>query len=321
MYTFYVSQNGSIDRSGNTLYFTGEGFKKHLPVLNISDIIISSKVSISSWALDYLSKLGIIVHFLGPEGTYRASIVPNNRKERGIVTVSQAIVYSDLSRRAGIAAELVAGIKHNILRNLRYYNRDGSLSRTIEVITKVDVHGGTIESIMGSEGRIWASYYSSFDSVYNLDHEFRRSFHPPGDELNSMISYGNALLYSSTLSAIMIVGMNPSVSFLHEPSDRSFSLSLDIADVFKPVIVERVISKLVKNRMMDHGMFEERDGGVYLNNQGRKIFLEAYRDKMESTAKLNGRYVSYSTMIEMECQKLRDHIMGDGEYHSFRAWD
>jgi CRISPR-associated protein Cas1 len=70
MYTFYISQNGSIDRSGNTLYFTGEGFKRHLPVLNVSEIVISAKVSLSSWAIDYLSKLGIYVHYLSESGRY-----------------------------------------------------------------------------------------------------------------------------------------------------------------------------------------------------------------------------------------------------------
>ncbi|MEM0134810.1 MAG: type I-B CRISPR-associated endonuclease Cas1b [Thermoplasmatales archaeon] len=321
MYSFYISQNGSIDRKGNTLYFTGENFKRHLPVLNVSDIIISSKVSLSSWALDYLAKLGIIVHFLGSDGTYRASIVPNNRKEKGNSTVSQSLAYSDPLKRMVIASEFVEGIKHNILRNVRYYNKNESLSDAVEMISGITVSGTSIEQIMGCEGKIWASYYGTFRKIYNLDHDFVRTFHPPGDNLNSMISYGNALLYSSTLSAIMFVGLNPSVSFLHEPSDRSFSLALDIADVFKPVIVERVISTLIKNRIIKDNMFEENNGGTYLNERGRKLFLEAYRDKMESTATINGRHVSYATMIEMECQKLRDHVLGNGEYRSFRAWD
>ena len=235
--------------------------------------------------------------------------------------VSQALAYSDPRKRIGIASEFVEGIKHNILRNIRYYNKNESLSDAIEAISRISVSGSSIEQIMGNEGKIWALYYRSFRKIYDLDHDFVRTFHPPGDDLNSMISYGNALLYSSTLSAIMFVGMNPSVSFLHEPSDRSFSLALDIADVFKPVIVERVISKLIKNRIIQHNMFEENNGGIYLNERGRKLFLEAYRDKMESTAKINERHVSYATMIEMECQKLRDHVMGNSEYRSFRAWD
>ncbi|MEM0133953.1 MAG: type I-B CRISPR-associated endonuclease Cas1b [Thermoplasmatales archaeon] len=321
MYSFYISQNGSIDRKGNTLYFTGENFKRHLPVLNVSDIIISSKVSLSAWALDYLAKLGIIVHFLGLDGTYRASIVPSNRKEKGNSTVSQSLAYSDPRKRMVIASEVVEGIKHNILRNVRYYNKNESLSDAVETISGINVSGSSIEQIMGTEGKIWASYYKTFRKIYNLDHDFVRTFHPPGDDLNSMISYGNALLYSSTLSAIMFVGLNPSVSFLHEPSDRSFSLALDIADVFKPVIVERVISTLIKNRIIKGNMFEENNGGTYLNEKGRKLFLEAYRDKMESTANINGRHVSYATMIEMECQKLRDHLSGNGDYRSFRAWD
>jgi len=248
-------------------------------------------------------------------------MIPGNRKEKGAVTVFQAITYYEPSRRTQLASEFVEGIKHNILRNLRYYNKNRMFSGLIDTIDSIRVPRNSIEEIMGAEGKIWALYYESFKEIYSLDHDFIRSFHPPGDELNSMISYGNALLYSSVLSAIMLVGMNPSISFLHEPSDRSFSLALDIADIFKPVIVERVISTLVRNRMIRHEMFEERDGGVYLNDSGRKLFLETYRDKVESTAKIGARYVSYSTMIEMECQKLRDYVTGKGEFRSFRAWD
>ncbi|HLH86407.1 MAG TPA: CRISPR-associated endonuclease Cas1, partial [Thermoplasmataceae archaeon] len=95
MYTFYISQNGSIERSGNTLYFVGDSFKRHMPVMNVSDIVISAKVSVSSWAIDYMSKLGIAVHFVREDGRYLSSLFPYNRNERGSTTVKQALAYAN----------------------------------------------------------------------------------------------------------------------------------------------------------------------------------------------------------------------------------
>ena len=321
MYSFYISQNGSIDRFGNTLYFTGEGFKRHLPVMNVSEIIITAKVSLSSWAIDYLSRLGILVHFINENGRYMSSIIPGASREKGNITVSQAMAYADRNKRAEIAAEIVNGIKYNILRNMRYYNKNGSLKESIDSIRVLEPSGDNIEGILGIEGKIWSVYYSVFPQMFNLQGEFHRTYHPPSDPVNSMISYGNALLYSTTLSAILISGLNPSVSYLHAPSDRSFSLALDIADIFKPVIVERVLAILINNRMMDKNMFESKNGGVYLNDTGRRKFLSVYRDKIESVISYGNRKISYATVIEQECRNLASHVKGGGRYRAFRAED
>ena len=321
MYSFYISQNGSIDRSGNTLYFTGEGFRRHLPVMNVSEIIITAKVSLSSWAIDYPAKLGILVHFLSESGRYMSSIIPGDSREKGNMTVSQSLTYADKNKRAEIAAEMVQGIKYNIIRNMRYYNREGNLKENIDSVRALEPRGKDIEGILGTEGKIWSIYYSVFPQMFNLQGEFHRTYHPPGDPVNSMVSYGNALLYSTTLSAILISGLNPSVSYLHTPSDRSFSLALDIADIFKPVIVERVLATVVNNRMVEKNMFESRDGGVYLNDAGRRKFLAVYRDKIESVVRYGNRNISYATVIEQECRNLAAHIRGESRYRAFRAED
>lgn len=247
--------------------------------------------------------------------------MPGTSRESGNITVLQSLKYSDVKYRSEIASEMVRGIKYNMIRNLRYYNRDKLLSDKIESMKTLNPQGDDIQSILGTEGKLWSIYYSAFPQMFKLKGEFHRSYHPPGDSINSMISYGNSLLYSTTLSAVLLTGLNPSVSFLHKPSDRSFSLALDIADVFKPVVVERVLATLVNNRMVDDEMFETRDGGVYLNDRGRKLFLSVYRDKIESVIKYGNRHISYATVIEEECRKIISHIKGQEKYRAFRAGD
>ncbi len=321
MYTFYITQNGSIDRKGNTLYFIGEDFKRHLPVLNVSDIVITSKVSLSSWAIDYLSKLGIIVHILNPNGKLLSSLIPEGRFEKGAITVKQAIHYYEPSRRLKIAREILRGIRYNILRNIRYYNKNRVFDDILSAIREISPDGVNINEILGKEGKIWQLYYSCFQTMFNLERPFERSYRPPKDEVNSLISFGNTLLYATALSAIIIAGINPSISFLHEPSDRSFSLALDIADIFKPVIVERLIGYLLNNRIIRKNMFISRNGGVYLNDSGRRVFLEAYRNRIETTIKHGNRHLSYSSLMESEARGLLKHIVEGAEYHSFKSGD
>lgn len=129
MYEFYLTKNGSVEREGNTLFFKGEDFKHSIPVLNISEISVTAKVSFSSWALDYLAKLNICVHFLKESGTYMSSLIPSGKNEIGNLTVKQVENYIDQTKRKGIAAEMVRSIRSGILRNLRYYNKEDVLSK------------------------------------------------------------------------------------------------------------------------------------------------------------------------------------------------
>ncbi|MHB1663123.1 MAG: CRISPR-associated endonuclease Cas1, partial [Thermoplasmataceae archaeon] len=125
------------------------------------------------------------------------------------------------------------------------------------------------------------------------------------------------------LSAIYQSGLNPSISFVHEPSDRSFSLALDLADIFKPVIVERIVANLVNNQIMKETDFQTRDGGVYLTDGGRRKFTEYYRDKIQTTTKSNtsNRTITYQGHLLQECHNLLSHLKGEKRYKSFRSQD
>ena len=149
----------------------------------------------------------------------------------------------------------------------------------------------------------------------------KREIRPPTTEINALISFGNSLLYVSALSEIYHTYLHPSVSFLHEPAERRFSLALDIADIFKPVIVERVIFKLINNNMLTKKDFDH-DVGVLLNDKGKKVFLKEYQAKLETTIKHpdTKRKVSYKYLMRLECYKLIKHVLGDKDYRSFRMW-
>jgi len=136
-----------------------------------------------------------------------------------------------------------------------------------------------------------------------------------------MISFGNSLLYSVTLSEIYNTYLHPSISYLHEPSERRFSLALDIADIFKPVIVERTIFNLVNNKVIDEGDFN-REVGVLLSNSGKRKFIASFDEKMNTTIKHPelGRNVTYRYIIRLEAYKIMKHVLGDKNYVSFKAW-
>lgn len=317
----YITSHGILQRKGNTLFFVNQEGKKALPINRINEINCYGKVSLKSGASSLLMKEGIPVNFFNMYGYYEGSLYPRVQLNSGLVVVKQSEHYSDSEKRAIIAKEIVEGIKNNVLKTLRYYLKKGKDVEPYILDIEKEVISGNVSQIMSNEGRIWHNYYQSFNHILKNFEMEKREIRPPTTEINALMSFGNSLLYVSALSEIYHTYLHPSVSFLHEPAERRFSLALDIADIFKPIIVERVIFKLVNNNMLTEKDFNH-DVGVLLNDKGKKVFLKEYQAKLEATIKhpeIN-RKVSYKYLMRLECYKLIKHILGDKEYRSFKMW-
>lgn len=174
---------------------------------------------------------------------------------------------------------------------------------------------------MAYEGEVWMRFYDNFR--YFLPDDFvmnKRVKRPPDNPINALISFGNTLLYTKTISAIYQTHLDQRISFLHEPSEGRFSLCLDISEVFKPVIVYRTIFDLVNNRKLQvEKHFDKNVNYCILNEDGRKIFVQAFEDRMESvfTHPVLKRKVSYRTALKLDCYKLIKSILEGKDFVPF----
>lgn len=317
----YITSHGILSRKDNTLYFINEEVKKQIPIHSISEINCFGKVSLKSGASSYLMKEGIVVNFFNKYGFYEGSLYPKIKLNSGFIVVKQSEHYLNKNKREFLAKEFVEGIKYNILKTMKYYSKKGKkLDEFIENIEKENVLGN-ISQIMSSEGRIWNNFYQSFNIILRKFPFNKREIRPPTDEINSLLSFGNSLLYTTVLSELYQTYLHPSVSFLHEPSERRFSLSLDLADIFKPIIVDRTIFKLVNNNMLSKKHFSY-DVGCLLNEKGKQIFISEYQKKLETTImhQTLNKKVSYKYLIRLEGYKLIKHFLNDKKYESFKMW-
>lgn len=91
-------------------------------------------------------------------------------------------------------------------------------------------------------------------------------------------------------------------------------------EVFKPVIVYRTIFDLVNNRKIQvNKHFEKKVNYCLLNEEGRKIFIEAFEGRLESVFQhpILKRKITYRTAIKLDCYKLIKEIMEDKEFIPF----
>lgn len=317
-----INSNGILYRKDNTLKYTNKEVDKTLPIHAINEINCYGKVSLKSGAITLLQKEKITVHFFNKYGHYQGSLYPKIDLNSGTIVVKQALTYSDNMQRNIIAKEIVQGMKHNMKKTLQYYAKKGKdVKEYMDLIENEEIMDGNINQILSSEGKLWQHYYPAFNNITNKFPIEKREFRPPTNEMNALISFGNSLLYTTTLSEIYHTYLHPSISFLHEPRERRFSLACDIADIFKPIIISRVIFKLVNTNMINEKSFK-KDVGVYLTEKGRQKFIEEYNKKLKTTIKhpnLNKK-VSYRYLLRLEGYKLIKHILDDKPYESFKAW-
>jgi CRISPR-associated protein Cas1 len=103
---------------------------------------------------------------------------------------------------------------------------------------------------------------------------------------------------------------------------RRFSLVLDFADIFRPLVVEPTVLRLVNTRQMAAEDFEAIGDGVFLSEAGRKKVLKAFDATLQRTVQHRRlkRHVSYRQLFRLEAYKLVRHLVGDEPYTAFRAW-
>ena len=325
--SLYLFSNCTIKRKDNTLLFDIDGKKKFRPVEAVSDIFLFSEHTLNTKLLNFLGQQKIPVHIFNYYGFYSGSFFPREQYLSGHVTISQAKHYLDKKKRMTLAYELLNAASSNIITNLTYYkNRDRDVGEKILKIKELKKSlkvADSISYLMGIEGNIRDLYYSAFNEIVQGKTEFKKRVkRPPDNFINTLISFGNSLVYTSVLSELYRTQLDPTVSFLHEPGYRRYSLALDIAEIFKPIIMDRMIFTMVNKNELTEKDSKKNLNHCYLKDKGRMKFLRKYDERLKTTIKhkkLN-RHVSYKRLIRLECYKIIKHILGEEKYIGFKMW-
>lgn len=334
--TYYLFNPGILSRKDNTLKFTpveqdekGVEHQKqprYIPVETVSDLYVFGALTANSALYNFLGKNGIAVHFFDHYENYTGSFMPKDSQLSGRMLLAQTSCHQKKKDRLQIAQKFVDGCTYNLIKNLSYYNRRGKdldvLISRIEVLSEQIETTTDVNQLMGIEGNIHTYYYEAFELIINDFMMEQRSRRPPQNEVNALLSFGNMVCYSECLRAIHQTQLNPTISYLHSPGERRYSLALDISEIFKPLLVDRTIFKVLNKKEIQEKHFDRSMEGCMLNEAGKKIFVKALEERLNETIKHRslGRNVSYRHLIKLECYKLAKHIMQIEEYKPFKMY-
>ncbi len=105
------------------------------------------------------------------------------------------------------------------------------------------------------------------------------------------------------------VGFDPFVGFFHQPRFGRPALALDLMEGFRPLIADSAVLSAINTRMVGSGDFIRVGPAVSLTASGRKGFIRAYEQRMDTlvTHPLFGYRVNYQRVLEIQGRALPSH--------------
>lgn len=301
--------------------------KTMIPLETLDRINIFSNVIFDSGFLEKAMNAGVFVNVFNRNDSLIGRFVPSAPIRAQELIYKQLMIYNDTSQRLAYAREFDLASVHNLRLNIRYHNKQHENEMYVKALETINRLFAKMKrcdqynELLMTEAEIRALYYGCFDLfIQNKQFAFHtRSRQPPLNEVNSMISFGNVVLYNYIATELYKSSLDIRIGFLHATNKRMESLNLDIAEVFRPLLVDRIVFSAINLREIDPSSFiREDNGGIYLNENGKRIILRKFYEKLNSTLLIDGKHFSYAMLIQTEIQKLTKSIKTGEKYKAFR---
>jgi hypothetical protein len=200
---YHLIADGILTQKDYNLLFENPEKKMYLPVESTECLNLYSNITFSSDFFRFAARNNLLLNFFDKYGEYEGAFVPSRLSASSSLSMQQSLVYADAAKRLELAKQFAMAAAHNIRENLKYYARHSDserLRRSIEEITAMmqeEKQSANVSDLMLVEGRVRGTYYACLNDILPYDDFLftKRTRRPPEDPLNSLISFGNTVLY------------------------------------------------------------------------------------------------------------------------------
>ena len=283
----------------NIVIRDGEKTLGRFPLHTLENIICFTYKGASPALMGACAERKIGMSFFSPRGRFLARVMG---KEYGNVLLrkEQYRISDDESRSIAYARNMIVGKVFNcrwsIERTLRDHAHrvDAKKLKNVsnalyDTLPKIDA-APALNELRGIEGKAAEQYFSVFnDMILNQKDDFeftKRNRRPPLDNINAILSFAYTVLAGDCANALSSVGLDSYVGFMHGDRPGRMSLALDLMEELRPVLADRFILTLINTKAIQAVHFErQKDQAVLLNDDGRKIFFNAWQKRKRETIK------------------------------------
>lgn len=293
--TLYVmTEDAYLTLDGeNVVVVNGDTTLGRVPLHTLENIICFTYKGASPAFMGACADRKIGLCFYSPRGKFLARI---SGKEYGNVLLrkEQYRISDSLERSTLYAKNMILGKVYNCRWNIERTIRDHALRvnmdrlRTASQTLKDGYQKIPIvqemDELRGTEGKLAECYFGIFDElILNQKEEFvfkNRNRRPPLDNVNALLSFSYTVLANDCANALESVGLDPYVGFMHRDRPGRKSLALDLMEELRAVSGDRFVLTLINMKKINGSHFDkQKDGAVYLNDKGRKIFFSEWQTR------------------------------------------
>jgi CRISP-associated protein Cas1 len=299
-----------------------------IPIRDVERVLVFGNVQLTNAVISTCLESQIPIVFLSQMGQYKGHLWSAELCDLE-AQAAQFRLRDDEEFQLGMARAIVFGKLMNSKQLLLRLNRKRNLDAVREAILGIaaDIDSvataETTQSLFGYEGVAAARYFPALGQLlvapdFSLTTRTRR---PPKDPVNSMLSFGYTLLFNNVLSLILAEGLNPYLGNFHGSDRRNPHLAFDLMEEFRSPVVDSMVMTLVNKKAIkptDFTWFTE-DGGVYLTDLARRVFLKYFEDRMSDLVThgdLESK-VSYRRAIQLQVQRYKRCLLDAVPYEAF----
>lgn len=336
MSTLYlVEQGAELGCEGERLIVRrGVEILQTVPLARIEDAVVFGNVALTTPALKRLLDANVTVTFLTVHGRYHGRLVGRVSAHVDLRR-AQYRRAEDSAWALRMAQQCVAGKLRNCRALLQRFCRNRNdppeaavlAAQTLDGFIERAARTTRLSSLLGVEGSATACYFSGmralFDPAWAFDNRNRR---PPRDPVNVLLSLGYTLLSHKLLGAVEAAGFDPYQGFLHQTDYNRPSLSLDLMEEFRPLLIDSLVLRCCADGRITHADFtagKEDEMPVIMSDAGKRRFIAAFEERMRTEAThpdgADGRpgKVSYVRCLGLQARQLARCVRGTGEYQPF----
>lgn len=302
---------------------------RHLvPLHRAESLVLWNGVDISPDALRWCLDHGVHVTWITQNGRLHASLT-GHEPMRPELRLAQYQAYEDLERRLTIARWITAGKLQNYRQLLLRAARDATGPRQTSLRSAAQRHAdattrvataSSLTEVLGLEGRAARDYFGVLDLVI-AGATSARNRRPPTDPVNCYLSATYGLLRSSIHSALVHVGLDPNVGFIHGVRGPKPTLALDLMEEMRALLADRLVATLYnRGQVRDNYWREVAGGAVLLTDAGWKHLLGEWvtsRQRMWQHKPL-GREVLAAEIPFIQARSLARHLREPA--HAYTPW-
>ncbi len=199
-------------------------------------------------------------------------------------------------RRTRLSAEITAVL--NIIQ--KAIESINSLKGTIDEVR---------QQLLGIEGSAGKAYWDIFAKFVPEHFAFNgRSRQPAKDEFNAMLNYGYGVLYGVVEKAVIVAGLDPYIGFIHTDNYNKVSLVFDVIEKYRIWAEETILDLFVK-KTIRKDLFEKLANGYNLGAEGKKVFLPALNEYLDSPIHYKARNVRRRDTIQLELHNFAQELL------------